>query len=250
MLIKVFCLDTFRETLRKKVLYFIFLITFLLILATPRIPSFQVGVQITLFKDISLGLVSLSLIIMGISLSVSQIPKEIESHTIYNILSKPVRRWEFFLGKYLGVMLTIFLAAFIIGFIIILIAFLNFSVWDFAIFKGVLAILFESALINSFVFLVSIFATPTVNVFLGLFFYLIGHFKPDLTHLLQNSSLKAISPVIKFILPNLESFNLNEVIGHNVPVKPLFLFQLFLYSLSYTLFFLLLGLIFFEKKDV
>ncbi|MCK4777829.1 MAG: ABC transporter permease subunit, partial [Actinomycetia bacterium] len=104
MIIRTILFEVVKDAIRKKILYFIFLLTFFLLALTPKLPSFEVGVQIALYRDISLGLSLISIVLLSIFLSVNQIPGEIEKKTIYNILSKPIKRYQFLIAKFLGIL--------------------------------------------------------------------------------------------------------------------------------------------------
>ena len=100
-------LNTFREAVRDRVLYNLVLFVFLLVASAPcHQPDFhrhgkadagEHGAEL----DLTFG------VIIAIFVGIGLVSKEIEKKTLYTILSRPVRRWEFIAGKYLGLLLTL-----------------------------------------------------------------------------------------------------------------------------------------------
>ena len=104
-------LNTYREAVRQKILYALVLFTIVLILFSLFLGQLTLGADTKIIKD--MGLASLMLLgaLMSIFMGVGLVFKEMERRTIYTILSKPVSRAEFILGKFLGLAVTIALMA-------------------------------------------------------------------------------------------------------------------------------------------
>ena len=94
--------NTFREAVRDRVLYN--LIAFALLMSGAAILIGQISIEIERLVVINLGLTAVSLfgIVIAIFIGIGLVSKEIERRTLYTILSRPVRRWEFIAGKFLG----------------------------------------------------------------------------------------------------------------------------------------------------
>ena len=107
MRVATIAVHTFKESVRQKVLYNLVAFALLLIGAAILFGSISVGVEQIIL--ITLGLTSISVfgLLIAIFIGIDLVSKEIERRTIYNILSKPVSRAEFILGKYLGLLLTL-----------------------------------------------------------------------------------------------------------------------------------------------
>lgn len=249
MAVRAVAINTIAEAVRKKIVYVIFLVALALILSAPSLPSFHVGVRVTLFLNIALGLSSLTLTILSLALSVTQIPAEIEKKTIYNILSKPVSRTQFLLGKFIGVALTLLIISSLIGCLSLAFTYFYFNHWQPTILLGLLTIYFESLVLAAFAFFCSTFSTPTISTFLTILFYFIGHVKNTLLDLAERSLSPLIIKAFYYLLPSLENFNLNDAVSHQTKIPADFVGNLFLYTLIFTLIFLLLSKIIFERKD-
>src|SRR4029450_6500138 len=102
-------LNTAREAIRNKLLYSILLFAVLVVAVAALFGSVSIGDSMKFVKDFSLMSVSLFGVAIAVMLGVSMLNKEIGRKTIYNILSKPVARWEFIVGKFLGLLATLVL---------------------------------------------------------------------------------------------------------------------------------------------
>lgn len=106
----IIALNTFTEAVRQKV-FNILLVFALVVIATASFFSlFSFGEQLKFVKDFCLGALSVFGAVIAIVGTAQLLPNEVENRTIYTILSKPVRRFEFLLGKYMGSVLLVFLS--------------------------------------------------------------------------------------------------------------------------------------------
>jgi ABC-type transport system involved in multi-copper enzyme maturation permease subunit len=104
--------NTFREAVRDRVLYN--LIAFALLLSGAAILVGQISIEIEKLVVINLGLTAVSLfgIVIAIFIGIGLVSKEIEKRTLYTVLSRPVRRWEFIVGKFFGLAGTLIVNTF------------------------------------------------------------------------------------------------------------------------------------------
>jgi hypothetical protein len=100
--------NTYREAVRDRVLYN--LILFALLIVGASVLFGQISLDINRIVLINLGLTAISLfgIIIAIFIGIGLVSKEIEKRTLYTVLAaRPVRRWEFIAGKFLGLVMTL-----------------------------------------------------------------------------------------------------------------------------------------------
>src|SRR5438132_11127775 len=104
--------NTFREAVRDRVLYN--LIAFALLLSGAAILVGQISIEIEKLVVINLGLTAVSLfgVVIAIFIGIGLVSKEIDRRTLYTVLSRPVRRWEFIVGKFLGLACTLVVNSF------------------------------------------------------------------------------------------------------------------------------------------
>src|SRR6202162_1285 len=104
--------NTFREAVRDRVLYN--LIAFALLMSGAAVLVGQISIGIERLVVINLGLtaVSLFVIVIAIVVGIGLVSKEIDNRTLYTVLSRPVQRSEFIIGKYFGLAGTLVVNAF------------------------------------------------------------------------------------------------------------------------------------------
>lgn len=98
---------TLGEAIRRKVLLIILLIGILFLVIAPGLGVLSARSETTVLRGMLLGVIQLTSAVIAVVLTVYMIPNEIERRTIYTILSKPVQRWQFLIGKYLGAVLSL-----------------------------------------------------------------------------------------------------------------------------------------------
>lgn len=244
MVTKAISFSTFQEILRRRTLYFLFFLLFLFVFFLPNLPSFNVGVRLQLFLDFSLGSTSLFLAILAVALSANLLPGDIERKIVYQILSKPVKRKELIIGKYLGVILALLFSALVSATAIFLLTYLYFGSWQTQVFAGVFLGFLEASVLSAFVLLASTFATPTIAVFLTITFYFVGHTKDQL------ASLFGWFRLIGTLLPSLESYNLSEPIAHGVKIPISYLGLTLVDALLFSAFYLILAILIFNQLEL
>lgn len=97
----------FKETVRDRVLYGIAAFALLLVGASIAIAQLSAGEDVKIIKDLGLSTIELAGALMSVFVGVGLVAREIERRSIFNLLAKPLPRWEFVTGKYLGLVATI-----------------------------------------------------------------------------------------------------------------------------------------------
>jgi ABC-type transport system involved in cytochrome c biogenesis permease component len=98
---------TFTQLVRMKIFYFMLVFCLVLFVSGFLLASISPDQELKLLKDTAFGVMQIFSAIFGIMAMALLLPKDIEDRTLYTILSKPVRRWEYLLGKYCGVLLVL-----------------------------------------------------------------------------------------------------------------------------------------------
>ncbi|MHB0976862.1 MAG: ABC transporter permease subunit [Candidatus Aquicultorales bacterium] len=252
MAIKAIAWNVIREAFRQKILYVTLLFSLMLLALEPMLPSFKVGLRIQLFQDLALGVAYLAMGILAVALSINQVPKEIEKRTIHNVLSKPVRRGDYLVGKYIGVVVVLALCGFLMALSVVGFAYANFGTFSTGLFEGMLTASLEAALIAAFAILISTFASPTVNVFACILFYFAGHVKNDALAAMTEAGgpPSILAAVFKYAFPSLENFNVNEAVARGLLVRPAFMLELLVYTVAFAAIFLMIGAYALGRKEL
>ncbi|MBN2308465.1 MAG: ABC transporter permease [Candidatus Hydrogenedentes bacterium] len=245
--------NTFREAVRDKVLYVLLAFAAAAILGSKALGWISIGQDIKIVKDISLAAVSVFGVLIAIFIGTNLVYKEIDKRTIYTILCRPMWRWEFVVGKYLGLafLLALVTAAMTVVATGYLLA-LGGRV-DATFFMAVLLIYWELLLVTAFAILLSAVASPILGAVIVFCAYIAGHATGifmDLPRQFDGTVTKRILEVAYYIVPNLSNFDIRAEAANGVPVAPGYVGWALLYGTVYTLMLLVLAAIAFEDKDV
>src|SRR5258708_10817832 len=103
----VVALNTFREAVRDRVLYKLGFFALLMMIAAIAVGQISIGIEQTVIVTLGLSAISVIGLLISGFIGVALVSKEMDKRTLYALLAKPVRRWEFLLGKFAGLVLTL-----------------------------------------------------------------------------------------------------------------------------------------------
>ena len=176
--------NTYREAVRDRVLYN--LILFALLIVGASVLFGQISLEINRIVLINLGLTAISLfgIVIAIFIGIGLVSKEIEKKTLYTVLAaRPVRRWEFITGKFLGLVMTLTVNALLMSvgfFAAVLYVSHRLGRGDLQLVTAIYFILLEFVLITALALLFSTFSTPVFSSIFAFAIFAIGTFGEDL----------------------------------------------------------------------
>src|SRR5437660_818977 len=228
--------NTFREAVRDRVLYNLILFALLLVASAPLFGEISIGLEKIIRVNVGLSTMLLFAIIIAIFIGIGLVSKEIEKKTLYTILSRPVRRWEFIAGKYLGLLMTLVVnAAFMtLGFYLALIVISRgLGKDDALLLVGIYFIILEFFIVTAITLLFSSFSTPIFAAIFAFALFMIGTFAEDLRNFaaLSTGLTKWLATVAVYLVPNFASLNVISQVAHAQPVSG----QLILFNTLYAL---------------
>jgi ABC-type transport system involved in multi-copper enzyme maturation permease subunit len=252
MKIKAIALNTFKEAMRDRILYLLLFVAFVSLVFSRLLALITVGDRVKIITDVGLASLSFFGALMAILMGTGLVYKEIDKKTIYTLLSKPIHRYQFLLGKFFGLILTLFVMLFLMCLIFILILLLHSGNIHWGMLLAFIFIFLEMCLITSVALLFSCFSTPILSSIFSLSFYLIGHVSWGLETLIdkmQPGFGKTLVQAVYLVIPDLENFNFKTEIVHGLPIpSQVFLFATG-YGLMYTLFVLAAAVLVFRRRD-
>lgn len=223
--------NTVRETVRKKHVYVLAIIAVILIGFSSLMVFFQESPQ-AFMKELSLFTVSFLGMLVTVLIAAPQIRREMEDRSIYTVLAKPVSRFGYVAGKFLGT--TIAVAFSYCVFSLIFFAFLRMKgvavtgIYLHALSVNLLQLFIVAA---AAIFLSTLFTTPAAAT-LTVLYYIAQYFSPKLSY-------------------PLKYFNINWTVVHDVmPVATIRLLPLFGMGIAFTLGLLLLSTVVFAQKEL
>src|SRR5262245_25247460 len=99
--------NTFRESVRERVLYNLVLFAVLMTLSSLLLGQLSVRQDEKIVKDLGLASIDVFGTLIAMFIGVGLIRKEIERRSLYPLLAKPLSRAEFLLGHVLGLSFTV-----------------------------------------------------------------------------------------------------------------------------------------------
>ncbi len=246
-------LNTFREAVRDKVLYSILFFAGGVILLSLVLQQVTIGDQDKVVRSVGQGAIDLFGSIIAMFLGVSLIWKELERRTVYTILSKPISRWVFILGKYAGLMLTVAAEVGILLVVYTLLMTLQQGFPPPVVFVSVGLLLVELALLTAWATLFGAYSSPTTASAFILAVFVIGHLADDIWlygSQADNEALRQVARALYWMLPNFEIFNIRDYAVHERPVPWDRVWPALGYGLAYTAAVLAGAVAVFRNKDI
>ena len=212
--------NTFREAVRDRVLYNLVFFALLMMGAAILVGQISIGIEQSVIVSLGLTAISVIGIFIAVFIGVGLVSKEMDKRTLYALLAKPVRRWEFLLGKYAGLVMTLAVntGAMAVGLYVALYTVKHPLVKsDWYLLVAVYLILLKLALVVALAMLFSCFTTPFLAILFTLGIYVAGVFAEELRTMqavdLSPATMKFLK-AISYVLPNFENFNVMGAVAH------------------------------------
>lgn len=249
--IKAIAKNTFKEAIRDKVLYAIIGFGLVFVLVDVFFAKIAIG-DLVMIRSFGLAGIYIFGSVITIFLGSSIVHKEIDRRTLYFVLSKPVQRSEVILGKFFGLLAAVLLAIFLMLLVYLVIVAIEGGGLDLLAMNAVFFQILEMAVFIAFLLFFSSFTAPLVSTLAALMLLFIGHLLPTAL-----ANVKVIGGVgyrvvqfFHFILPNLEKFNIRNLVVHNIPATPLTTLITVAYALLFIGLLLYLAILLFRKREL
>jgi ABC-type transport system involved in multi-copper enzyme maturation permease subunit len=247
--------NAFREAVRDRVLYNLVLFVLLLTAGAIFLGEISGGQEAKIIVDLGLSAMLLFGVFIAIFVGVGLVYKEIERRTLYAILSKPIGRGQFLVGKYLGLCLTLLVNVLIMGLGVSLALVYVRRGWDPAVVRiwpAIFLIYLELTIMTGVALLFSSFSSPALSALLTFFVFIIGHFSADLKSLANtNSSVFArwLFRSLYYLLPNLSNFSLITAAAHGLMPDTRSVLLGTLYAFAYVVVLLAAATLIFSRRN-
>ncbi len=247
--------QTLREALRRRVMWVFLIIGVFLIALGPVFGFLSPKDSQTVLRSLGLAAILLAGLFITIVTCIYLIPVEIERRTIYTVLSKPVQRYEFVLGKFLGGFATVFVNIAAMGIVFLMMIYLQEHRIPSEMYKGVLMTFFQMMLLAALTIFFSTFTTPVVNFFLSFGIFLVGNLSSVTESLTtkSNTVVRNAGVLIHYLLPNFGNFNIqNSLIRPTTEIanEGVFLRNNIFYAIIYSSVLLVLAILIFDRREV
>ena len=247
-------LNTFRESIRSKILYLTLCFSTVLIFVAALFGSVTIGDQIKVIIDFGLFSTSILAVLYAVITGTTLLSKELTRKTIFNVLSKAVKRWEFVCGKYLGMLLTEAVLIAIMAVLLVLFVFLFQGGFRPAILLGSLHILFELVIVCGLaIFFSTIVVTPLLSGILAFSLFLVGRSAGYLLYFVKSGASDGVQSLLLkalyLVVPHLDKINISSEIVYDAPLPISATLIAGLYAVGYAGVLIVLGTMFFERRE-
>ena len=253
--IAVIALNTFRESVRDRVLYNLILFVLLLVCASVFISELSINQETKFITTLGLSSMLVFGALIAIFIGVGLVYKEIDKRTIYNLLSKPVHRHQFIIGKYFGLCMTLLVnsAVMMLGTELALV-YVNHGLvpLQLSALSAAYLIYLELALLVALALMFSTFATPMLAALYTFAVYVIGHFSADLklaAELSESVLVRGLLTVFYYIVPNLSNFGFITEAWHGKVVPLRMAVSATVYAIVYISILLSASVLIFQRRN-
>lgn len=261
---------TTTEAVRQPVFALMVAIGLVVNILNSYIPFFTLGEDVKMMKDCGLATLLISGLILAVWTASTSIADEIEGKTAMTLLSKPINRRQFILGKYMGILhavLWMYLPT-----VLCFLVMIYFKVpydgkesgksdiqwtecWRTAIqtVPGIVLIIYEVAVMAAVSVAISTRVPMVVNMVSCLAIFVVGHLTTTLVDSGSFQKMELVEFMARLIatfLPALENFNIQAAIATGADVPPLYLVYSLVYTICYAGMAILLAFILFEDRDL
>jgi ABC-type transport system involved in multi-copper enzyme maturation permease subunit len=255
--IAAMALNTFREAVRNKVLYLLLFFALGLIGSGPKLSQLSIHENARVLRDVGLGGMTLFGLMIAVFIGINLVYKEIDRKTVFALIPKPIHRWEFIVGKFLGMALT--LAVLMAVMTALFFALLIGSDSDFgALERAVLLLFGQVMLVTALAVLFSSFSTPILSGAFTLGIAVIGFFTPELRELIARTggAAQRILGAALHIVPDMHLFYVSGAMveGHHLSVHGTYVdwsyvAVAFAYAIAYSSCAIALSAFIFSRRD-
>lgn len=245
--------NTFREALRDRVLYLFVGFAVVMVLSAKFFGMLTVGDEAKIIKDIGLASMQFFSMLIAILMSMILISREVDNRTVFNILAKPVRRWQFILGKYFGLVSIVAANLILITIVLLVVVLIVADELDLMLLFAAMMTQLEMLILAAFATLFAVLTRPILGSLMTLAVFVVGHMSADLWLLarhLPGSLTRGVVAVVYYSLPNLERFNFRSEVVHDLPIAGVEVAWAALYAAAFAVVVLFLANLRFRLKDL
>lgn len=256
----------FKEGARDRVLFSVVGFSVLLFGASLLLGQLTAGQDLKIIKDLGLSVIEASGVLMAVLIGVGLVAREIDKRSIYGLLARPMRRWEFIVGKYLGLLMTL------VGNVAVmtaaLYAVLAWMQWtsapmvrasweapalDPAMLTAIVLIVAELAVLTAVALFFSTFSSsPLWSTMFSLGVFVAGQFSGSLKELatsLGSPAAGVMGRVLSAVLPSFAAFDVKAQVVHGLPIPLEFVGLTLAYGVIYTLAVMAAAIAVFQRRE-
>lgn len=244
-------LNTFREIVRNKFLYMILFFGFLFIIFSLILGQLTLWEDNKIIVDFGLSMIEIFGLIWVLFVWSQLLFKEVDGKTIFLILSKPIGRHEFIVGKFLGFSATIWIIVFFQSLLFLAVLLFKDIQIDYLIIMSLIFTFLKLEILLALVFFFSTIISNILTVLVTIMVYFASHSFShliDMAYSTKNMVLLYFSKGLELIFPPMQALNIKDVIGsfQNFPAS--YFVQNTIYAIVYIVVIMAISIAIFNKK--
>lgn len=244
--------NTIKEIIRDRILYGLVLLAAILVLVGLLLGGLSFDEQARIITDLGLVGVEIGCCMLAIFVGSSLVWREIEKQTVLLLISKPMRRSQFLLGKFIGLGAVLVLVDVLISLFLAIMCRIYGEVHWHQFFISQVGILLESLLLLSISLFFGVFCRPALTILFSLSIWIVGHGINDLHYFSdksRNGTLKVVGLAFSRVFPNLDYFNFKEAVVYGDPIGGFLMTRAFGIFVAWFIILLVSSIWIFNKRD-
>jgi Cu-processing system permease protein len=245
--------STFLETVRDRIFYLVAVFGFVMLASTAILSPLTVGAQGKIMADVGLAAMVVFGLLVVVFVGSNMVRKELDKGTIVTILSKPVGRREYLLGKFLGLNLTLLAMLAVMGAMFLLMLWIAPGEFSFRFIGAFYLTFLELMVITAVVVFFSTCVSPVLAAVFTLGVFVVGHLSEsirDFGQLQDGYFQQMTSEIVYYLTPNLEVFNVRGAVVHGDAVSVSHLLMSSLYAACWVALLLIIAGAIFHRKEL
>jgi len=231
------------DAARRKVVWVVVVFAGILAIAIPALPSYGEGVAAAVFREVSIALTYAAALVVALALSVTRIPNEVERRTVFNVITRDVRRWHYVAGTWLGMFAVLGLVIGAFSVVTVGIGALTYSEVMWRLLQGSLAVWLEMGVLMAFAVMMSCSFGPVTAAVGALAFAFVGHAVTGLMSLPEGVRAP-------WYLPGLDVFNVITPVAHGSGIGVAYVASMVVVFIAWVVLLLLGGSALFSRRDL
>ena len=262
-------LATFKSEIAQPVYLMLFVLVAVFLIISIFIPYHTFGEDIKMLKDTGLSVLKVACIFLAVWGASTTLSDEIEGRTALTVLSKPIGRRSFIVGKFMGIGWSVALMYLMLG--IVLLAVVSFKAvyearensvttpeWQQCFLEmagtvpGLVLGLTEALVFAALSVAIATRLPMLANIMICFAVYGLGHLTPLIVQVTDEkfAIVKFFGTLIATVVPNLDSFDVQSAIDSGLAVRPEYMMWALVYGMTFCVVALFLALLLFEDRDV
>lgn len=247
-------LNSWQENLRGRFHILSLVFAVVLMLLSLLFGMLAVDQELRVLLDFGLGFIELIGLTGGVYSAATSLLREIETKTIYLILTRPVSRTQYLMGRFAGIMLSVLAAVLLMAAFHLIILFAKGWHWQAFYAKALLGIYLKILLTSALALFLALFSSSVLTAMvITAVLWILGHFLPEIRHLVKQSvppAAASFAALLTCLPPDLQFFNLKDRLTTTSlagPEAPLWAWGF--YAVAYTCAWLGLSRLLLRRKE-